>query len=50
MLFTSWRNEATDLIKKYSSYEQHYLQVKNIIDDQMKFYAICSQDMNDIQE
>ena len=50
MLFSSWRNEATDLIKKYSSYEQHYLQVKNIIDYQMKFYAICSQDMNDIQE
>ena len=45
MLFSSWRNEATDLIKKYSSYEQHYLQVKNIIDYQMKFYAICSQDM-----
>ena len=50
MLFTSWRNEATDLIKQYSSYEQHYLQVKNIIDDQMKFYAICSQNMNEIQE
>ena len=27
MLFTSWRNERTDLIKQYSSYEQHYLQV-----------------------
>ena len=50
MLFTPWRNETTDLIKQYSSYEQHYLQVKNIIDDQMKFYAICSKNMNDIQE
>ena len=37
MLFTSWRNETTDLIKQYSSYEQHYLQVKNIIDDKLNF-------------
>ena len=49
-LFTSWRNETTDLIKQYYSYKQHYLQVKNIIEDQMKFYAVCSQNMNEIQE
>ena len=50
MLFTLWRNETTDLIKQYSSYEQHYSQVKSMIDDQMKFYAICSENMNEIQE
>ena len=25
MLFTSWRNEETDLLKKYSMFEEHYL-------------------------
>ena len=50
MLFTSWRKETTDLIKNYSSYQEHYLQVKDTIDKQMKQYAICSQDLNEIQE
>ena len=36
--------------KQYSSYEQHYSQVKTLIDDQMKLYAICSENMNKIQE
>ena len=49
MLFTSWRNETTDLIKNYS-YEEHYLQVKNIVDEQIKQYAICSKNLHDIQE
>ncbi len=31
MLFTSWRNETTDLIKNCSSYQEHYLQVKGIL-------------------
>jgi hypothetical protein len=50
MLFTSWRNEVTDLIKNYSSHEQHHLHVKNTIDDQMKLHAICNQHMSEIQE
>ena len=25
MLFTSWRNEETDLLKNYSSFKEHYL-------------------------
>ena len=50
MLFTSWRNEETDLIGNCSSYQEHYLLVKDAIDEQMKQYAICSEDLNDIQE
>ena len=49
MLFTSWRDEMSDLLKNYSSYQEHYLQVKNIIDEQMKLYAMCSDDLNEIQ-
>jgi hypothetical protein len=45
MLFTSWRNETTDLIKDCSSYQEHYLRLKNTIDEQMKQYAICSEDL-----
>ncbi len=50
MLFTSWRNETTDLLKNCSSYQERYLQVKNAIDEQMKQYAICSDDLNEIQQ
>ena len=49
MLFTSWRYETTDLLRNYSSYQEHYLQVENRIDEQMKLYAMCSDDMNEIQ-
>ena len=49
MLFTSWRNETTDLFGNCSSYQEHYLQVKNIIDEQMKQFAMCSDDLNEIQ-
>ena len=49
MLFTSWWDEMSDLLKNYSSYQEHYLQVKNIIDEQMKLYAMCSDDLNEIQ-
>ena len=49
MLFTSWRDEMSDLLKNYYSYQEHYLQVKNIIDEQMKLYAMCTDDLNEIQ-
>ena len=49
MLFTSWRNERTDLLRHYSSYQEHYFQVKNRIDKQIKLYAMCSDDLNEIQ-
>ena len=35
MLFTSWRNENTDLIGNCSSYQEHYLLLKNNIHEQM---------------
>ena len=50
MLFTSWRNEETDLISNCSSYQEHFLLVEDAIDEQMKQYAICSENLNDIQE
>ena len=40
MLFTSWRNETTDLLGNCSSYQQHYIKVKDRIDDQIN-ETIC---------
>jgi DNA replication protein DnaC len=50
MLFTSWRGEITDLLGNCTSYQEHYFQVKNTIDEQMKCYAMCSEDLNVIQD
>ena len=50
MLFTSWRNEKTDLLGSCLSYQEYYMQVKDIIDEQMKQYAMCSEDLNEIQD
>ena len=50
MLFTSWRDEITDLLGNCASYQEHYLQCKNTIDEQMKCYAICSEDLDAIQD
>ena len=50
MLFTSWRNENTDLISNCSSYQEHCFLSKAKIDEQMKLYAVCSQDLNEIEE
>ena len=49
MLFTAWRNEETDLIGNCSSYQEYFFQIKDAIDDQMKQYAIRSEDLNEIQ-
>ena len=48
MLFTSWRNEETDLIANCSSYQARFFLLKDIINEQMKQYAICSEDLNKI--
>jgi hypothetical protein len=40
MLFTPWRNEETDLIGKYSSYEERYLTLQDLIQDQLSIYAV----------
>ena len=48
MLFTSWRNEETDLLKNYSTFEEHYLARRVEISEQMQQYAICSEDLNEV--
>ena len=48
MLFTPWRNEVTDLLKNYSSYEEHYMTRRDEISEQMQQYAICSEDLNEV--
>ena len=48
MLFTSWRNEETDLLKNYSSFKQHYLARHDEISEQMQQYAICSEDLSEV--
>ena len=50
MLFTSWRDEITDLLANCASYQEHYLQCKNTIYEQIKCYAMCSQDLDAIQD
>ena len=49
MLFTSWRNEEADLIGSSSSYQEHYLLLKEQIDKQMLEYAVCSEDLTEIE-
>ena len=48
MLFTSWRNEETDLLKNYSTFEEHYLARRDEIGEQMQQYAICCEDLNEV--
>ena len=49
MLFTAWRNEETDLISQCSSFQVHYLARYDEISEQMKQYAVCSEDLDEIQ-
>ena len=49
MLFTPWRNDETDLLAYCSSYQACFLLAKDLIDEQMKQYAVCSDDLNEIQ-
>ena len=50
IIFTSWRNEETDLIGACSSYQQSYMLLFNAVEKQMKQYAICNEDFNEIQQ
>ena len=50
MLFTPWRNEETDLKGKYSSYKEHNLALSDQVTEQMKQYAICGEDLNEMQQ
>ena len=49
MLFTPWRNEETDLKGKYTSYKDHYEALSDPIAEQMKQYAVCAEDLNEMQ-
>ena len=49
MLFTPWRNEQVDLMGNYSSFEEHYEARRDEISEQMQQYAVCSEDLNEIQ-
>ena len=50
MLFTPWRNEQTDLMKNYSPFQEHYIARHDEINEQMRQYAVCSEDLNEIQQ
>ena len=49
MLFTPWRNEDRDLIKNFSSYKDHYMACCEQINEQMQQYAVCAEDLAEIQ-
>ena len=49
MLFTLWRNEHTDLMGNSSSFQEHYLARLDEISEQMRQYAVCIEDLNEIQ-
>ncbi|KXJ08992.1 hypothetical protein AC249_AIPGENE17524 [Exaiptasia diaphana] len=49
MLFTSWHNEEIDLLSNCSSYQERFIQVHNMVDEQMKQYAVCREDFSDIE-
>ena len=50
MLFTPWRNEETDLISHYTSFQEHYLARYDEIGEQVKQYAVCNEDLDEIQQ
>ena len=40
MLYTAWRNEETDLLGGFSSYQECYKALFKLIEEQMKQYAV----------
>ena len=50
MLFTPWRNEETDLLGSFKSYGDRCMVLSNVIEEQMKQYAVCNEDFNEIQQ
>ena len=49
MLFTPWRNEQNDLMGSFSSFKEHYQARYDEINEQMRQYAVCSEDLDEIQ-
>jgi len=50
MLFTSWRNEDTDLLGNCSSYQDYFSLMAHKINEKIKEYSVCNVDFNEIQE
>ena len=50
MLFTPWKNAETDLTGKYSSWKEHYNALSDRIAEQMQQYAVCAEDLNEMQQ
>ena len=50
MLFTLWRNEYTDLLTNFFFLPRTFLSVKDRLDEQMKLYAVCSENLDKIHE
>ena len=50
MLFTSWRNEDTDLLGNCSSYQDYFSLIAHKINEKIKEYSVCNVDFNEIQE
>ena len=48
MLFTLWRNEQTDLLHTFSSYQERYRVLYKMTEKQMKLYAMCNGDFNEL--
>ena len=49
-LFTPWQNEETDLLGIFSSYKDHCMALSNAIYEQLKEYAVCNEDFDEIQD
>lgn len=50
MLYTSWRNEQTDLLGTFSSYQERYRTLSKVMSEQMKQYAVCNEDLDEIEQ
>lgn len=50
VLLTPGRNEETDLLSSSSSYFERYLILKDVIEEQKKQYAICTDTLDDIEK
>ena len=50
IFFTSWRNEETDLLCSSTSYEDRFFLLKEQIENQMRQYSICNEDLNEIEQ
>ena len=50
LLFTPWRNEEKDLIGNYSSFKERYSELSDRISEQMREYAVCAENLNEIQQ